>query len=178
MGHSIVDFYRTTYGLPFSNGVIFTTESCRKKPVFLLNKVVNHIKDWLSGIRETLVLGDLNSSRNILHASDVATAIKTIVSQDHGENYLICNEENVLIYDLVLSLYKKSGILLEMRDDNTLCDKDGNCVVQIMVDGRLSFDDKPIHLRGHPIKLRQLGWNPFVSIDQILDEIINLHIRL
>ena len=27
MGHSMVEFYRTTYGLPFSNGVIFTTES-------------------------------------------------------------------------------------------------------------------------------------------------------
>jgi GDPmannose 4,6-dehydratase len=39
MGHSIVDFYRNTYGLLFSNGVIFTTESPLKSQEFLLNKV-------------------------------------------------------------------------------------------------------------------------------------------
>ena len=46
MGHSIVDFYRVKYGLPFSNGILFTTESPRKSLNFLLNKVANHIKSW------------------------------------------------------------------------------------------------------------------------------------
>jgi len=44
MGHSIIDFYRDTYHLPFSNGIIFTTESSRKSDMFLLNKVVKHIR--------------------------------------------------------------------------------------------------------------------------------------
>ncbi len=43
MGHSMVEFYRNTYGLPFSNGVIFTTESPLKASTFLLNKVARHI---------------------------------------------------------------------------------------------------------------------------------------
>jgi GDPmannose 4,6-dehydratase len=27
MGHTMVEFYRNTYGLPFSNGIIFTTKA-------------------------------------------------------------------------------------------------------------------------------------------------------
>lgn len=78
MGHSMVDFYRNTYGLPFSNGVIFTTESPLKRPEFLLNKISAHIKEWKNGNKTTLQVGSLESCRNILHASDVANAIHTI----------------------------------------------------------------------------------------------------
>jgi len=168
MSHAIVDFYRTTYGLPFSNGVLFTTESARKKPVFLLNKVAAHVKSWVAGSRDPLILGRLDSTRNILHASDVASAIKTIVSQPTGDSYLVCNDESVLVSDLVLALYKRAGIIL----DTMWCDSEGRVVVQMDGGGRLSFDEKPIHMRGQPTKLRQLGWNPTFTVDQILDEIM------
>jgi len=174
MGHSMVDFYRTTYGLPFSNGIIFTTEASRKKTVFLLNKVAKHIKTWLSGIKEPLILGPLHSSRNILHASDVASAIKTIISREHGENYLICNQQSFLMYDLVLALYKKADIILEIREqDETLYDQDGNCVVQINKNSELNIDDRPINIRGIPSKLLSLEWKPIVQIGQILDELLD-----
>jgi GDP-D-mannose dehydratase len=174
IGHSMVDFYRKTYGLPFSNGIIFTTESSKKKPVFLLNKVAKHIKSWLANIKEPLCLGPLHSSRNILHAFDVASAIKKIVAQEHGENYLICNEESFIIHDLVIALYRKAGIILETRNDNTLYDQDGNCVVQIMKNDELNIDDQPIHIRGVPSKLLSLHWKPTILIDQILDELLNI----
>ena len=102
MGHSMVDFYRKTYGLPFSNGVIFTTESKLKRPEFLLNKVASHIQSWKSGNRTTLTVGKLDSYRNIIHASDVASAIHTIISQNRGDNYVICGETSHKMYDLVL----------------------------------------------------------------------------
>ena len=80
MGHSMVDFYRNTYNLPFSNGVIFTSESPRKTGNFLLNKIVKHAKGWLGGKREPLILlGGLESYRNYIHSYDVATAIHKII---------------------------------------------------------------------------------------------------
>lgn len=173
MSHTTVDFYRTTYGLPFSNGVLFTTESSRKKPVFLLNKVAAHIKLWNTGSREPLLLGRLDSTRNILHASDVASAIKIIVLQPIGNSYLICNDDSVLINDLVMSLYRRANIVLETQDNNTFYDSTGKVVIQIDNGSRLSFEEKPIHMRGQPTKLRQLGWNPKITMDQILDEIVS-----
>lgn len=167
MGHSMVDFYRNTYGLPFSNGVIFTTESPLKRPEFLLNKIAAHIKEWKNGNKTTLRVGSLESCRNILHASDVACAIHTIVSQEKGESYLICSDESHKIYDLVVQLYMISGINIEKRE-NALYEKESGLSVLVIQENNSGLDSRPIHIRGEAIKLRDLGWKQLVSIEQIL----------
>ena len=171
MGHSMIEFYRKTYELPFSNGVIFTTESKRKKPVFLLNKVVQHIKNWQLGKKELLSLGNLDSHKNILHASDVATAIKIIVEQEKGDNYLICNSESHKVLDLVLELYSRSGIELE-KNENKFCDTKSGAIVFKIETNQIGIDTTPINILGKPEKLIKLGWKPRVSINDILGEII------
>jgi GDP-D-mannose dehydratase len=104
MSHSIIDFYRNTYNLPFSNGILFTTESPLKSKQFLLNKVSDHIKNRIS---EPLNVGNLDSYRNIIHASDVASAINVIISQNYGDNYVICGNE-------LNKIYRKIQILLNI----------------------------------------------------------------
>jgi GDP-mannose 4,6-dehydratase len=171
MGHSMVEFYRNTHGLPFSNGVIFTTESPLKKPVFLSNKVFAHIKEWNAGIKTSLQVGNLDSYRNILHASDVANAIHTIVSQEKGDAYLICNSESHKIYDLVIKLYSMHGIELEHKC-NTLCEKTTGLDVVIIQDMQLGFESTPTNIRGEARKLEKLGWKPFITIEKILGELV------
>jgi len=162
MGHNMIKFYRETYNLPFFNGVIFTTESPLKKTVFLLNKVSAHVQECKTEIIP-LVIGDLNSYRNILHASDVAAAIHTIISQEHGDDYLICNTESHKVYDLVLRKYKNEGIELEQRE-NILYKKGTDIKVVIMENKYLGFDSQPTNIQGYPTKLLKLGWSP-KSID-------------
>ena len=171
LGHNIVEFYRKTYGLPFSNGVLFTTESPLKRPEFLLNKVAAHIKSWKKGIKTTLQVGNLDSYRNILHASDVANAIHTIVSQERGDTYLICNDKSHKVYDLVVRLYLIAGMVLE-RNNDYLIDKMSGLEVVLIQDKQLGFDSTPTNIRGEAVKLRELGWSPCVSITDILREII------
>jgi GDPmannose 4,6-dehydratase len=174
MGHSMVDFYRETYGLQFSNGVIFTTESLLKKPVFLLNKVAAHIKEWKAGNKTALQVGNLNSYRNILHASDVASAIHVIVSQEKGDTYLICSNESHKVFDLVVKLYSISGIELEKRDgdgNSVLVEKTSGIEVVIIQDKQLGNESTPINIRGESTKLGELGWKPLLSIERILEEI-------
>jgi len=167
MGHSMVDFYRNTYGLPFSNGVIFTTESPLKRPEFLLNKIAAHIKEWKSGNKTALQVGSLESFRNILHASDVANAIHTIVSQEKGDSYLICSDESHKIYDLVVQLYSISGIHIK-KGENVLYEKESGLTLLVIQENNSGLDSRPIHIRGEANKLRNLGWKQLVSIEQIL----------
>jgi nucleoside-diphosphate-sugar epimerase len=171
MGHNMVKFYRETYNLPFSNGVIFTTESPFKKPHFLLNKVAKHIADCKANdVITPLIVGDLSSYRNILHASDVASAIHLIISQDRAEDYLICNTESHKVYDLVLQLYANVGIELEQRE-NILYKQGTDIEVVIMENKYLGFDALPTNIRGYPTKLSNLGWSPIKSINNILHDI-------
>lgn len=167
LGHSTVDFYREQLGQLFSNGVIFTVESKMKKTSFLLNKVAEHLKNYKSV--PPLTVGNLDSYRNIVHASDVARAIFTIIAQPTANNYLICNNESHKVKDLVLSLIRQS---IEMEErDNIIYDKDQNPVLIIKPDTILGFDSTPTNIRGECIHLRELGWTPKVSMGDILKEI-------
>jgi GDP-mannose 4,6-dehydratase len=164
IGHNMVKFYRETYNLPFSNGVIFTTESPLKKPHFLLNKVAKHIEECKTSDHITpLVVGDLNSYRNILHASDVANAIHLIISQENGDDYLICNTESHKVYDLVLQKYANAGIELEARG-NILYKQCTDTQVVIIAHIYSGTDIQPTNIKGYPTKLLGIGWVPTKSI--------------
>jgi GDP-mannose 4,6-dehydratase len=169
MSQSIVDFYRQTYNLPFSNGIIFTVESSLKKPVFLLNKISNHIKIWLDN-KEPIILGNLDSYRNIIHASDVANAIFYILEEKSGNNYLICNDNSYKIIDLVKLLYSRANINL-IKDNNIFYDSNTNLPVIIIQENQLSFESAPTNISGTATNLKNIGWEPLISIKNILDEI-------
>lgn len=170
MGHSIVDFYRTVHGLPFSNGIIFTTESARRKPTFLLSKVAKHIREWKSGM-VPLKLGNLDSYRNIIHASDVARAIRTIVTQDTGNTYVICNDCSFRMLDIVLCMLGLAGIKFEMRE-SVIYDVSLNVPIIIIQANSGSFEPVPTDIRGIPARLLELGWNPRMNLIQIVSELI------
>jgi len=171
LGHSIVDFYRETYNLPFSNGVIFTTESSRKNQNFLFSKIINHIKQWKNNDNSHLVLGNLDSFRNIIHPKDVSTAIKTIIKVENGDNYLICNEKSFLIYDLVIELYKKSGINLYEKDNILFCSSMNIPVIKF--ENFKDIENKIINIKGQPSNLYKLGWRHNYSMNDILNEYIS-----
>ena len=162
IGHSIVNFYRNTHGLPFSNGVIFTTESERKRPEFLLNKLKAHAKNW-ENTKQPITVGSLDSHRNILHAKDVASAVYTIIQQEKGDDYLICNDYSVKIYDLVIQLYKNCGIML-IQKSNILYETETDLEVIIIDDKNIGNDNVPTNIRGECVKLKMLGWNPEYDI--------------
>ena len=167
MSHSIIEFYRNTYNLPFSNGVIFTTESPLKRAEFLLNKVASHIREWKNGNKYSLCVCQLDSYRNILHASDVATAIHTIVAEEKGDTYLICNDQSHKVYDLVLQLYRNAGIEIE-EIENGLRETNNGFPILIIEDKHLGFDSTPTNIRGEAKKLKELGWKPMFSVENIL----------
>jgi GDP-mannose 4,6-dehydratase len=169
MGHSIVDFYRNTFNLPFSNGIFFTVESKYKNDNFLLKKVSTHAKQWKHTFKP-LTLGSLDSYRNILHASDAAKAIKLILSQNQADSYVISGDESFKISELVLKLYELNNINININD-NVLCSN--NKIVTIIENKNNGIDIIPINITGQSSKLKKLGWKPIYSINDILNEIIN-----
>jgi GDP-mannose 4,6-dehydratase len=176
MGHSMVDFYRKTYNLPFSNGILFTIESPLKRNDFLLNKVVKHAKQWTRGKKEPLLVGPLESYRTILHASDAARAIKKIVDCNGGDTYLICNNdsENIKVIDLVIKIYKEFGITVEQNNDkDQLIDTLALVPIVIIDKQSRGFDTIPTNIRGNCQKLLELGWQPEITVDDIIKEMVN-----
>ena len=175
--HSMVDFYRNTHGLPFFNGVIFTTESPRKSCDFLLNKVARHLTRWkINNERKTLELGNLDSFRNILHAKDTAEAIHCIIKQEQGGNYSICGYGSLKIYDVVMEIFKESGIKI-LKNEKSIYDINVPDIPIIIFEGVLKETDAEIiDIQGFPEKLMSIGWEPTYNIKTLIRNIIDENI--
>lgn len=169
MGQNIVKFYRENYNLNFSNGIIFTTQSIKKKNVFLFNKIFNHLKNNKETV---LTIGNISSYRNIIHPYDVSTSIKFIVTHDKGDDYLICNYENYKIEDIVIKIYKNFDInLIKFENENIYYNANTNQKLLIIKDENNGLDKNPINIGGYPQKLKKLGWDIKYNIDMIIDEL-------
>jgi len=172
LGDSVVEFYKTTYNHNFSNGIIFSTESSQKSEKFLLKKVSKHIKEWKNGIKTPLEIGNISSYRNIIHVSDVVSAISVIIQQTKGDSYLICNEQIDTVQSYVEQMYELSNLTL-IKKDNKYIEKETNTDVLIINNTFSGIDVTPTKIHGNPIKLKNLGWIPKVSIHDILNEYIS-----
>jgi GDP-D-mannose dehydratase len=171
MGSSMIDFYRETYGYPFSNAILFTTESSKKSGDFLLNKIANHARNWSNGSKEPIVLsGNLDSFRNILHPEDVADAFSYIIRPANGDNYVVSGDASYKMEDLVTVLYSKLDIFLKKRDHAYYDQMNGSLVLQLPSTSTPTSDI--IHISGSATKLHTLGWKPKYSIDDILREFV------
>lgn len=169
MGQQIIKFYRETYNLHFSNGILFTTQSIKKSKNFLLNKIYNHIKN--ESITEPIILGNIDSYRNIIHPYDVVNSIKYILNNNTGDDYNICNYNSYKIEDLVFKLYKNFNIeLIKNEENNNYYDKKLNILKLIIKNLNDGLDKKSIDIKGYPTKLINLGWKIKYSIDDIINE--------
>jgi GDPmannose 4,6-dehydratase len=169
MGQSVVEFYRTEYGLPFFNGVIFTVESGKKTAEFLLSKVASHAATPNAG---PLRVGPLNSMRQIIHPADVATAIQIICEQTVGDDYIVCANEPVSIGQLVTEIYKRNGIDI-VQTENAWLNGASMQPVLLIEPATNGMDSQPTNIHSVPSKLLRLGWQPVYTVDAILDEIVS-----
>jgi GDP-D-mannose dehydratase len=171
MGHSFVDFYRQKYDFPFYNGIIFTTESSRKSKEFLLNKLAYHSHQWLNN-KMPIQIGCLSSRRNIVHGSDVAHAIHRIL-MDGNSNYVICHDKSYSIEELVIDLYKQVGIQLKKKNNYYV--HSGTDEIVLIVDENNKRNETPNNIQGDNSFLRDIGWEPQMTITDILQEISTHH---
>lgn len=166
MSHTIVQYYRNEHGLPFSNGILFMTESYLRKDNFLISKITKHASSWKK-TREVLSLGSLDSWRNINHAEDVASAIQLIISQKNGDDYIICGNEHYRVLDIVKGVYASYEIMVE-ENGETLCEIGSGLPVISMHSG---FRNSVTDIDGECVKLYALGWKPKHTLSSILNDI-------
>ena len=165
LSYHMIEYYRKRYGCCFSNGILFPTESERRKSGFLMKKIKDHISVW-GEKRERLKLGSLYSHRNMLHVDDVVEAICLILNQEKGDNYVISGEESNLVLDIVIKFYERHGIDLIVQD-HCLVDRDTGDVV-IEFEGRNGSETK---IDGCARRLKDLGWKVRYNLDEILNHI-------
>jgi GDP-4-dehydro-6-deoxy-D-mannose reductase len=110
-----------------------------------------------AGRQDAIYVGNLDARRDFTHTTDVARALWLLLERGTpGEVYNLCSGRATRIGDIVQMVVERGRVPVEVRQDPA----------------RLRPADEPI-LQGDNRKLRAVtGWEPTISIEQIVDELL------
>ena len=155
--YNICNNYKNSYNLFVSNGILFNHESPRRGTNFVTNKVVKTAVEIKKGLRNELVLGNLEATRDWGHAKDYVKAMWMILQQDKPDNFVCATGISHSVQDLVEYTFNK-------------LDLDWNQYVK--TDAKYLRPEELKDLKGDSSKLRELGWTADYTFETMIDEMI------
>lgn len=155
--YNICNNYKNSYNLFVSNGILFNHESPRRGTNFVTNKVVKTAVEIKKGLRNELVLGNLQATRDWGHAKDYVKAMWMILQQDKPDNFVCATGISHSVQDLVEYTFNK-------------LDLDWNQYVK--TDAKYLRPEELRDLKGDSSKLKELGWTADYTFEAMIDEMI------
>jgi GDPmannose 4,6-dehydratase len=157
-GYNIVRNYRNAYKLHASNGILFNHESPRRGSNFVTNKVVKTAVEIKLGLKDKLVLGNLDSYRDWGHSKDYVKAMHLIINNDTPDDFVVSTMVTHSVRDMVEYVFNE----LEL-----------NHTKYVTQDGKFIRPEELDYLKGDSTKIRELlGWVPEYTFETMLDEMI------
>lgn len=102
--------YREAYGLKVYCGILFNHESPRRGPAFLSRKVCIAVAEIAKGLREKLVLGNLDAKRDWGYAKEYVEWIYTIMQHPEPDDFVIATGETHSVREWVELAFAYVGI--------------------------------------------------------------------
>ena len=190
-GHWITKNYREAYNIFASNGILFNHESPRRGETFVTRKITRAFANILAGSKLPLYLGNLSAKRDWGHAKDYVEAQWLILQHSKPDDFVIATGTQFSVRDFVNSVAKHIGMSIKWTgkgvDEVGIVDKVsgksndlsywvGKPIV--MVDRRYFRPTEVETLLGDASKAKKiLGWEPKISFDQLVSEMINSDIN-
>ena len=155
--YNICRNYRNSYGMFISNGILFNHESPRRGTNFVTNKVVKTAVEIKKGLRNELVLGNLEATRDWGHAKDYVEAMWLILQQDNPDDFTCATGVSNSVQYLVDYTFNKLN--LDVQE-------------YVKTDPKYLRPEELKDLKGDSSKLRALGWKPKYTFETMIDEMI------
>ncbi|HML19508.1 MAG TPA: GDP-mannose 4,6-dehydratase [Candidatus Dependentiae bacterium] len=174
-GYWITKNYREAYGIYACNGILFNHESPRRGETFVTRKITRAVANIKNGKDDCLILGNLNAQRDWGHARDYIEAMWLMLQQETADDFVIATghthtvrefvEKAFAIADITI-LWKGQGYNEVGIDSNT-----GKICVKI--DKRYFRPTEVDILLGNATKAKNLlGWEPKITFDQLVNEMV------
>jgi GDP-mannose 4,6-dehydratase len=167
-----IRYYRESFGLHFSNGIIFTTESPYRNPKFVIRKITQKIAQIRDGKTTDLGLGQLDSCRDWIHAYDVANAAFQILQQSLPNEYIISLGELHMLREVIEQCFGKIGVELEWTKEQAVDKNTGFVYVRVDPNFFRTYEAPSQKLLGDNTRLKSIGWAPKFTFGDILDDML------
>lgn len=157
--HNICKNYRNSYGMFISNGILFNHESPRRGTNFVTNKVVKTAVEIKKQLRNELVLGNLEATRDWGHAKDYVEVMWLILQQENPDDFVCSTGISHSVQDLVEYTFNKLNLDWKQY---------------VKTDPKYLRPEELEDLKGDSSKLRKItGWEPKYTFETMIDEMIN-----
>jgi GDPmannose 4,6-dehydratase len=114
-GYYITKNYREAYGLYAINGILFNHESPRRGENFVTMKIINGIKDIISGKIDYIELGNIDSKRDWGHAKDYVNGMWLMMQQDKPDDFILSTGITTLVRDFVNKAFSYKNYNIKWR---------------------------------------------------------------
>ena len=179
--HWITKNYRDAYGIFACNGILFNHESPIRGETFVTKKIIQGLVKIKKGRQKKLFLGNLYSKRDWGHAKDYIEAMWKMLQQKKPDDYVIGTGKTFTIKDFVNKSAKKIGFNLKWVGKG-IQEKAINIEnKKVIIECKKRYF-RPLEvdfLRGNAFKAKKLlKWSPKLSINNLIDEMIQHEIEI
>ncbi len=155
-------YYRERYGMNVSSAILFNIESPLRKESYVTQKIIKGVSRG-----ETVLLGNIESSRDWTHASDAAEALICIAEAvEASDDYIVSSGESHTIRELVQNVCDLKRIRIEWRqteESEEAVTPEGQVIVRAERNKKREYDRRTgpeERLVGDNSKLKLIGWRP------------------
>jgi GDPmannose 4,6-dehydratase len=183
--------YREAYGIYACNGILFNHESPRRGETFVTRKITRGLSNIALGLEECLYMGNISALRDWGHARDYVRMQWLMLQQVVPDDFVIATGSQVSVRDFIKKAAKRLGVTLEfsgsgidevgvvtsVEGEFAQYIKSGMTIVRI--DPRYYRPTEVDTLLGDATKAKDtLGWVPEISLDQMIDEMMESDLEL
>ena len=173
--------YREAYGIYACNGILFNHESPRRGETFVTRKITRGLSRIDAGFDECLYMGNLDAKRDWGHAKDYVEMQWLMLQQKKPEDFVIASGRMETVRNFIELSAKKlnwgtssqPAIIWKGKGlDEVGIRSDTNKIV-VRIDKRYFRPTEVEQLLGDANKaFRKLGWVPKISLEELVEEMI------
>ncbi len=174
--HQLVSNYREAYNLFLSNGILFNHESPRRGETFVTKKIVDFFKNYKKDKNIILELGNIYAKRDWGHAKDYVEGIWKILQHNKPDDFVISTGKMLSVKNFVNKVAKNFDLNIYwkgrgLKEKAFL--KNNNRVI-IKINKKYYRPTEVDALCGDFKKAKKvLKWKPKISIEELIEDMIN-----
>lgn len=175
--YHLTKIYREGYNMYCVNGILFNHESPRRGENFVTMKIVNGVKDIVSGNIDFIELGNLDSKRDWGHAKDYVYGMWLMMQQSETpKDFVLATGETHSVRSFVEKCFSYKGMTIKWSGEGlNEIGVDQNNITRIKINKRFYRPCEVDLLLGDPSMAKnELNWNmEFKTIDDLIKDMFN-----
>jgi GDPmannose 4,6-dehydratase len=162
-GHYITLNYRESYDLFAVSGILFNHTSPRRGLEFVTRKISDGVARIKLGLRDRLLLGNLDAARDWGFAGDYVEAMWLMLQQDEPDDFVVASGQEHSVREVVDIAFAHAGL---EPDDH------------VDVDPRFLRPAEVDRLVGDASKARErLSWAPRTSFRELIEMMVDADVE-